>query len=111
MRPAFAGKKQEVFQILSPALESHDPKLLVAAGELLLIIKEPINAAKIFNRALPADPQNWRVHLGLGSAALMNADWNAATKSLWTARELAPAGYKQALSAAISDLQKIMDTK
>lgn len=111
VKPAFAGKKQDVLQILSPALESRDPRLLVAAGEILLIIKESINAEMIFNRAVVVDAQNWRVHMGLASARLMNSDWNAATKSLWTARDFAPAGYKQAISAGITDLQKILNVR
>lgn len=88
-----------------------DPTLLVAAGEILLIVKEPVNAEKIFNRAIRAGAENWRAHLGLGPSALMRADWNAAARSMWTARDLAPAGCKRAISAAIADLQRITATR
>jgi Flp pilus assembly protein TadD len=67
-------------------------------------------AAFVFRRAVQIAPKHWRANLGLASAAMMEGDWDTASKSYWTARENAPGAYKQALSSAIAELHQIMNT-
>lgn len=103
-----AGKKDEALQALSVAL---GPDLTsttrVAAGEIALMLQQPALARTLFNQVAAKDPQHARALLGLTSAALMERDWDAASKLMWTARDLAPKDQRPALAAAITDLQQI----
>lgn len=46
-------------------------------------------------------------HSSFFLAALLGRDWETAGEVLWTARDLAPREQRQALAAAIGDLQGI----
>ena len=43
----------------------------------------------------------------MASAALMQLDWDAASRRLWAARDLVAGELRPALAAVISDLQQV----
>lgn len=103
-----AGKKDEAAQALTVALDPDVPAATrVAAGEMALVTQQASLAKAIFGMVLQADPKHPRALVGSASAALLDGDWENAGKVLWAARDLAPKEQRQALAAAIGDLQGI----
>ena len=103
-----AGRKTEAFEALTVALGPEiGAETRVAAGELALLVQQPILARTLFDMVLKAQPQHGRAKLGAAGAALMNRDWEIAGKIIWEARDLAPKDQRQALAAAIDDLRAI----
>lgn len=103
-----AGKKDEAAQALTVALGPDVPVATrVAAGEMALLVQQPSLAKTIFGLVLQADPKHPRALVGAASASLLGRDWESAGKQLWAARDLAPKDQRQALAAAINDLQGI----
>lgn len=103
-----AGKKDEAAQALTVALGPDvPPTTRVAAGEMALLLQQSSLAKTIFSMVLQAEPKHPRALLGSASASLLGRDWETAGKVLWTARDLAPRERRQALAAAIGDLQGI----
>ena len=103
-----AGKRDEATQALTVALGPDVPVATrVAAGEMALLVQQSSLAKTIFGMVLQSDPKHPRALLGSASASLLDRDWETAGKVLWTARDLAPKDQRQALAAAINDLQGI----
>ena len=103
-----AGKKDDAAQALTVALGPDVPAATrVAAGEMALLVQQPSLAVAIFGLVLQADPKHPRALVGAASASLLGRDWETAGKQLWAARDLAPRDQRQALAAAINDLQGI----
>lgn len=97
-------------QQISALSVSDDVAQLVAAGELALIARQGGLADALFARVLAKEPKHPRALVGVGSAALMNSDWDRASKHYWQARDLAPADLRPALGNTITELQKIAAT-
>jgi hypothetical protein len=103
-----AGKKEDAASAITIALSTEAPtETRVAAGELALLLQQPSLARTLFNMVLSKDPKHPRAMLGSAGTALMERDWEAAGKIIWTARDLAPKEQRQALAAAIDDLRAI----
>jgi hypothetical protein len=103
-----AGKKDEAGQALTVALGPDVPTgTRVAAGEMALLVQQASLAKTIFGMVLQAEPKHPRALVGSASASLLGRDWETAGKALWAARDLAPKDQRQALAAAIGDLQGI----
>lgn len=103
-----AGKRDEAAQALTVALGPDVPVgTRVAAGEMALLVQQASLAKTIFGVVLQSEPKHPRALLGSASASLLARDWETAGKMLWVARDLAPKDQRQALAAAISDLQAI----
>lgn len=75
--------------------------------EMALLVQQASLAKTISGMVLQADPKHPRALVGAASAALLGRDWETAGEVLWTARDLAPREQRQALAAAIGDLQGI----
>ena len=103
-----AGRKEDASQALTVALGPDVPtETRVAAGELALLVQHASLARTIFAMVLDKEPKHARALLGSVGASLMARDWEAAGKTLWVARDLAPKEQRQALAAAIDDLRGI----
>jgi hypothetical protein len=102
------GRALEAVQILATALLP-DASLeeRCVAGEMALAVKQTGLAQQLFAAVQKADPKHPCGPMGLASAALMMSDWNAASKMLWIARDLAPREQRPALAAAINELQQV----
>lgn len=106
---ATAGKRIETFNGLSRVARSElSADVACAAGELALFFNEPEIARAFFEQAITAKPEWYRGHLGFASAALVQTDYDNAGRAYFKARDLAPEELKQALSATVGELQKIM---
>jgi len=81
--------------------------VLIAAGSICLLMRDPAVARPFFRRALERDPASFRAALGMASSALMQRNVDAAAKAFAQARTLTTdkdeRGY---LAAAIADLNK-----
>jgi hypothetical protein len=100
-----AGQKEEAAEALTVALGPDVPiETRVAAGEMALAVQRASLARAIFTLALQAQPKHPRAQLGAAMAALLDRDWETAGKLLWIARDLVPKDQRQALAAAIDDL-------
>jgi hypothetical protein len=85
-----------------------DAAALCAAGDLALLVREPLLARRFFEAAAMARPDWYRPHLGVASAGLLVFNIDLAVKAYANAR--ATTGNKrlqQVISAAIRDLQLI----
>jgi tetratricopeptide (TPR) repeat protein len=104
---ARAQRPERVTPLLSRLADSHDAGVLIAAGSICLLMRDPTVARPLFRRALERDPASFRAALGMGSSALMQRDVDAAAKAFGQARNLTKdkdeRGY---LSAAIVELNK-----
>jgi hypothetical protein len=82
---------------------------LCAAGDIALLVREPVIARRFFELAAKATPAWYRPQLGLGSAAMMNFDLDAALKGYAEARSRTKnEKLTRMLSAAIKELQQIL---
>jgi hypothetical protein len=102
-----AGRPERATPLLARLADSGDPGVLVAAGRLCLLMKDPTVARPFFRRALERDAASFGAAVGMGSSALMQRDVDAAARAFDDARKLTKdkdeRGY---LSAAINELNK-----
>jgi hypothetical protein len=107
---ADAARKQRpdrVTPLLSRLSDSSDTGVLIAAGTICLLMRDPTVARPFFRRALDRDPASFRATLGMASSALMQRNVDAAAQAFADARKLTTdkdeRGY---LAAAIAELNK-----
>jgi hypothetical protein len=82
---------------------------LCAAGDIALLLREPILAKRFFELAAKASPEWYRPQLGMGSAGMMNFDFDLALKGYAEARSRTKnEKLTRMLSAAIKELQQIL---
>jgi hypothetical protein len=84
-----------------------DADLLCSAGEVALLVRQHGLAGAIFEQILKQDAKHGCAMRGRGSAALMQNDFDTASKMLWGAIDLVPRELRAALGAAVKDLQGI----
>lgn len=105
---ALAGRRAEVASHLAAVFETASPDALVAAAEIALYARDAGLARGILQRVVATSPTHPRALLGLASAAMIDGAWDAASKSLWAAREAgASPALANAIGAAITELQRI----
>lgn len=104
---ALQGNANAAAQQIGVLSASDDVEQSIAAGELALIVRQSGLADALFARAIGKEPKHPRALIGSGSAALMQSDWDRASKQYWQAREVAPANLRQALAATLADLQQV----
>jgi hypothetical protein len=84
------------------------PEALCAAGDVALLVRQPVLARKLFELAAVARPGWYRPHLGIASASLMNFDFDRAMKAYGPARAMTTNNrLERMISGAIRDLQQI----
>jgi hypothetical protein len=82
---------------------------LCAAGDIALLMRDPVLARRFFELAAKATPAWYRPYLGLGSAGMMNFDFDLALKGYAEARARTKnEKLTRMLSAAIKELQQIL---
>jgi hypothetical protein len=105
---ALAGAAPRVLDAMSRVPVGVDAPTLAAAGRICLMADNAGLARALFTQALELDPQSYRAKLGLGSAALMVADFSGAARAFKAARELtADKDERNYLTAAIADLSRM----
>ncbi len=104
-----AGQRDEAGAMLRRvSLEGLSPEALCAAGDASLLLRDYSMARELFTRAAQARPDWYHPHLGEGSAAMLQGDYNAAAKAYWQVRETTKdSELQQVMSAAIADLNLI----
>jgi len=81
---------------------------LCAAGDIAMIMREPIVARRFFDAAAAADPKWFRPQLGIASASMMLLDFDRAIKGYDLARAAAAEQRLQKmLSNAVREIQQI----
>jgi hypothetical protein len=104
---ARAGRPERATPLLSRLSDTSDVNVLVAAGRICLLMRDPTVARPFFRRALDRDPKSFGATLGMASTALMQRDVDAAGRAFSEARNLTrekdERGY---LSAAVAELNK-----
>jgi len=104
---ARAGRPERATPLLSRLSDTSDVNVLVAAGRICLVMRDPTVARPFFRRALDRDPKSFGATLGMASTALMQRDVDAAGRAFSEARNLTrekdERGY---LSAAVAELNK-----
>ncbi len=109
---ALEGRATEAVQLLSGALlPDAAPAERCAAGQIALIVEQTGLAQQVFQMLQQADAKDSCAPIGLASVALMTGNWDAASKMLWIARDLAPRPQRPALAAAIAELQQVSRTQ
>jgi hypothetical protein len=104
---ARAGRPERVTPLLSRLSDSGDVNVLVAAGRICLLMRDPTVARPFFRRALDRDPKSFGAALGMGSTALMQRDVDAAGRAFSEARNLTREKDERSyLSAAVAELNK-----
>ena len=105
---AAAGDAARVTDTMSRAPDDADAPALAAAGRICLLVHDAGLARALFGRALARDRSSFRAQLGIGSAALMVADYSAAGKAFKAARDLTTdKDERNYLTAAIADLSRM----
>jgi hypothetical protein len=84
-----------------------DTDLLCSAGEVALLVRQHGLAGAIFEQILKQNAKHGCAMRGRGSAALMQNDFDTASKMLWAAIDAVPREQRAALGAAVKDLQGI----
>jgi tetratricopeptide repeat protein len=104
---ARAGRPERATPLLSRLSDSGDVNVLVAAGRICLLMRDPTVARPFFRRALDRDPKSFAAALGMGSTALMQRDVDAAGRAFSEARALTREKDERSyLSAAVAELNK-----
>jgi hypothetical protein len=102
-----ASRPERATPLLSRLSDSGDAAVLVAAGRICLLMKEPTVARPFFRRALEKDPASFGAALGMGSSALLQRDVDAAARAFDAARKLtADKDERGYLAAAISEMNR-----
>ena len=109
---ATARKTNDAMQLIGAVMSAEkDADVLCAAGELALLIRQHSLGMAIFEQVHQTDASRPCAVVGMASAALMQNDFDRASKMAWTAIELVPQPQKAAFGAAVKDLQQIASTK
>ena len=104
---ARAGRPERATPLLARLSDSGDAAVLVAAGRICLIMKDPTVARPFFRRAIERDPNSFAAAVGMGSSALMQRDVDAAARAFDAARKLTTDRDERGfLAAAINELNK-----
>jgi hypothetical protein len=104
---ARAGRADRATPLLARIADSGDAALLVAAGRICLLMRDPTVARPFFRRALERDPTSLGAAIGMGSSALMQRDVDAAGRAFGEARKLTnDKDERSYLTAAINELNK-----
>lgn len=98
---------QVTLTALSDVAKSTEPSLLMAVADVALLVRQPEHARRMFEQVAQRQPVDPLAAVGLASACMMQIDWDGALKHFWSARDTAPKDLRQALGAAITDLQKL----
>ena len=101
----------DAVQAVGALTSETDAEVLCAGGEIALMVRQHGLAASIFEQILAKDAKHTCATVGLASAALMQNDFDRASKMLWAAVDLVPQEQKAARGAATKDMQQIMSTK
>jgi hypothetical protein len=105
---ALAGEAPRVTDAMSRPPHGADAPTLAAAGRICLMVRNAGLARTLFTQALELDSKSFRARLGIGSAALMVADFSGAAKAFKAARELTTDKDERSyLTAAIADLSRM----
>jgi hypothetical protein len=92
---------------LARIADSGDAALLVAAGRICLLMRDPMVARPLFRRALERDPTSFGAAIGMGSSAPMQRDVDAAGRAFSEARKLTnDKDERSYLTAAINELNR-----
>jgi hypothetical protein len=103
------GNKGGARQALQTMPEGLDATGLCAAGDLALLVREPLLARKLFELAATADPKSYRAQLGIASAAMLAFDLDRAIKAYGETRKLSTnKRLQQTMSHAIRELQQVV---
>jgi hypothetical protein len=104
---ARAGRPERATPLLARIADSSDAAVLIAAGRICLLLKDPTVARPFFRRALERDPTSLGAAIGMGSSALMQRDVDAAGRAFGEARKLTKDNDERGyLAAAINELNK-----
>jgi hypothetical protein len=106
---ASGGDKAGARQLLVKLSEARlDAAALCAAGDIALLLREPVMARRFFELAATANDKWYRPQLGIASASLMNFDFDPAMKAFAAARAATTnKKLERMLSGVIKDLQQI----
>lgn len=110
-RSASPDTAHATLNAIADAARSSDPAVLLAAADIAMLVRQPVRARSLYEQASQKQPADPMAMVGLGSAAMMQIDWDAALKSFWTARDSVLKNVKGAIGAAVNDLQKIARLK
>lgn len=101
------NRAERATPLLARLADSNDAGVLVAAGRICLLMKDPTVARPFFRRAMERDATSFSAAVGMASSALMQRDVDAAAHAFNDARKLTndkdERGY---LAAAITELNK-----
>jgi hypothetical protein len=106
---AVGGNRQGAREALAKLVElTLDVPGLCAAGDIAMLMREPVIARRFFDAAAAADPRWYRPQLGIASASMMLLDFDRAIKGYDVAR----AGtndqrLQKMLSNAVREIQQI----
>jgi hypothetical protein len=105
---ALAKKPDEVNTLLSHTAEGADADYLAAAGRVAVVARQMNLAYTLFHLAGDRDPASYRATLGLASLALLQRDFDTASRGFDAARNRTHDKDEQRfISAAIGDLATI----
>jgi hypothetical protein len=87
---------------------STNPEVLIAAGNICLVLRDPVSALPFFRKALEREPDSFEATLGVASSALMQRDYNVAAKSFAEARaRTKDKDERSYITVALSELNKV----
>ena len=106
---ALQGDRRAAREALGHLVElSLDPPGLCAAGDIALLMREPLVARRFFDAAAAADPKSFRPQLGIASSSMMLLDFDRAIKGYDVARTgTEDQRLQRMLSSAVRELQQI----
>ena len=106
---AVGGNRQAAREALMKLVElTLDVPGLCAAGDIAMLMREPMIARKFFDAAAGADPKSYRAQLGIASASMMLLDFDRAIKGYDMARAGAnDQRLQKMLSNAVREIQQV----
>ena len=106
---ALAGDRRAAREALGRLVElSLDAAGLCVAGDIAMLMREPVVARRFFEAAAAADPASYRPQLGIASSSMMLFDFDRAIKSYDVARVgTNDQRMQRMLSSAVRELQHI----
>jgi hypothetical protein len=106
---ALGGNRRVAQEALMKLVElSLDAPGLCAAGDIAMLIREPVIARRFFDAAAVADPKGYRPQLGIASASMLLMDFDRAIKGYDVARTgTNEQRLQKMLSNAVREIQQI----
>ena len=99
------GARQALMKLVELSLDANG---LCAAGDVAMLMREPVVARRFFDAAAAADPSSYRPQLGIASASMMMLDFDRAIKGYDVARAgTSDQRLQRMLSSAVRELQQI----